>query len=140
MSSVSSEWFDDGSSISSASSVASDDGDSKQQPTQLRKLFATLVKQRDVSGVRALLESMDDEARSKLFDATRWEFRKLFTPRVQRVLLSNRDLVQSDCASLSRPLGAAVCCKCVMGSPAQFTSVRVILLLVLHHPSARALR
>jgi len=44
------------------------------------ELFVSLVKQRDVSGVRALLESMDVETRSTLYQATCKKFEMVFAP------------------------------------------------------------
>ena len=49
------------------------------------ELFVSLVKQRDVSGVRALLESMDVETRSKLYQATCKKFEGVIAPRVDDV-------------------------------------------------------
>jgi len=63
--------------MSSVISRSSDGGDLKQQQEQ----FVSLVKQRDVSGVRALLQSMSsDEARSRLYQATREGFEEVFKP------------------------------------------------------------
>jgi len=63
--------------MSSVNSRSSDGGDLKQQQEQ----FVSLVKQRDVSGVRALLQSMSsDEARSKLYQATSKGFEGVFEP------------------------------------------------------------
>jgi len=63
--------------MSSVNSRSSDGGDLKQQ----QKQFVSLVKQRDVSGVRALLQSMSsDEARSRLYQATREGFERVFKP------------------------------------------------------------
>jgi len=65
------------SSVNSDNSRSSDGGDLKQQQEQ----FVCLVKQRDVSGVKALLQSMSsDEARSKLFQATSKGFDGVFKP------------------------------------------------------------
>ena len=62
--------------MSSVNSLSSDGGDVKQQ-----EQFVSLVKQRDVSGVRALLQSMSsDEARSKLYQATSKGFEGVFKP------------------------------------------------------------
>jgi len=59
--------------MSSVNSRSSD----KQQQEQ----FVPLVKQRDVSGVRALLQSMSsDEARRRLYQATYWGFEGVFQP------------------------------------------------------------
>jgi len=64
--------------MSSVNSRPSDGGDLKQQEQQ----FVSLVKQRDVSGVRALLQSMSsDEARSRLYQDTREGFKGVFKPR-----------------------------------------------------------
>jgi len=63
--------------MSSVNSRSSDGGDLKQQQEQ----FVSLVKQRDVSGVRALLQSMSsDEARSRLYQATSKGFEGVFEP------------------------------------------------------------
>jgi len=68
--------------MSSVNSRSSDGGDLKQQQEQL----VSLVKQRDVSGVRALLQSMSsDEARSTLFQATRQGFEGVFRPHFTSV-------------------------------------------------------
>jgi len=56
---------------------SSDGGDLKQQ----QKQFVSLVKQRDVSGVRDLLQSMNsDEARNRLYRATSEGFEGVFEP------------------------------------------------------------
>jgi len=63
--------------MSSVNSRSSDGADLKQQ----QELFVSLVKQRDVSGVRALLQSMsNDEARSTLYQATSKGFEGVFEP------------------------------------------------------------
>jgi len=63
--------------MSTFNSRSSDGGDLKQQQEQ----FVSLVKQRDVSGVRALLQSMSsDEARSRLYQATSEGFKEVFKP------------------------------------------------------------
>jgi len=63
--------------MSSVNSRSSDGGDLKQQQEQ----FVSLIKRRDVSGVRALLQSMSsDEARSRLYQATREGFEGVFKP------------------------------------------------------------
>jgi len=64
--------------MSSVNSRSSDGGDLKQ----LQEQFVSLVKQRDVSGLRALLQSMSsDEARSRLYQATNKGFYGVFQPR-----------------------------------------------------------
>jgi len=64
--------------MSSVNSRSSDGGDLKQQQ---QEQFVSLVKQRDVSGVRALLQSMSsDEARSRLYQATSKGFERVFKP------------------------------------------------------------
>jgi len=64
--------------MTSVNSRSSDGGDLKQQQEQ----FVSLVKQRDVSGVRALLQSMSsDEARSRLYQATGKGFKGVFEPQ-----------------------------------------------------------
>jgi len=69
--------------MSSVNSRSSDGGDLKQQQEQR---FVSLVKQRDVSGVRALLQSMSsDEARSRLYQATSKEFKGMFEPYASSV-------------------------------------------------------
>jgi len=63
--------------MSSVNSRSSDGGDLKQQQRQ----FVSLVKQRHVSGVKALLQSMSsDEARSRLYQATSNGFEGVFKP------------------------------------------------------------
>jgi len=63
--------------MSSVNSRSSDGGDLEQQQEQ----FVSLVKRRDVSGVRALLQSMSsDEARSRLYQATSEGFEGVFKP------------------------------------------------------------
>jgi len=63
--------------MSSVNSRSSDGGDLKQQQEQ----FVSLVKQRDVCGVMALLQSTSsDEARSRLYQATREGFDGMFKP------------------------------------------------------------
>jgi len=68
------------SSVNNRSSAAydgEDDDPNKHQQEQ----FVSLVKQRDVSGVRALLQSMSsDEARSRLYQSTRKGFERVFQP------------------------------------------------------------
>jgi len=60
----------------SAAGGSSDGGDLKHQ-----EQFVSLVEQRDVSGVRALLQSMSsDEARSRLYQATSGGFKGVFDP------------------------------------------------------------
>jgi len=67
------------SSVNSGS-PAPDGSDSKHAQHQQQELFVSLVKQRDVSGVRAVLQSMDYEARSRLYETTCVEFHDVFTP------------------------------------------------------------
>jgi len=70
--------------MSSVNSGSSDGGDLEQQQEQ--EQFVSLVKQRDVYGVRALLQSMSsDEARSKLYQATNKEFGGVFRPCLDSV-------------------------------------------------------
>jgi len=68
--------------MSSVNSRSSDGGDVKQQQEQ----FVSLVKQRDVSSVGALLQSISsNEARTRLYQATSEGFRGVFKPLLDSV-------------------------------------------------------
>jgi len=89
--------------MSSVDSRSSDGGDVKQQQDQ----FVSLVKKRDVSGVRALLQSMSsDEARSRLYQATRDGFEGVFVPywTAKQVSVRLSSCLQSarSCVALAR--------------------------------------
>jgi len=65
----------------SSFTVGPGDGDTDVKQLEEQPRFVSWVKQRDVTGVRALLQSMSsDEARVRLFEATSKGFGGVFKP------------------------------------------------------------